>query len=458
MAPLPWEPTRRHFGLGKRTWQFTLPLTQSGHEVVLIAKRMLDAYEGSENGTTEREWEHLTIHRLEAHEFHDTDHVRRILREAEPDCVIGVNMEAASMACKANPAVPIWADLNGYSMGEAQARHHAIGDQDDPSTMWRQLLPILLRADVFSAVSVPQRFSLIGELGAVGRLNADTFGYEFVHHIPNAVDVPEDVKESQSVLSRFVDDPDTLWVFWSGGFNTWADVTTLANGLNKAMKMLPNLHFVSTGGALGVHDPATYDRFQRLVTESGNRDRFHMLGWLPKEEVAQIAREVHIGINIDLPCYETQIGARNRINGMLRHGLPVLTTFGTEISKFVDHHGFGLVIDCEDERALANALIWANENRNRLADMGLRGQEEVLRLFSFERTTVPVTRWVVTPTFSPDNLMKRAGDREFGSDLERWSHIIQEIDILEADRIELHRLRNTRWFRIYDRLRRILPI
>jgi len=457
MAPLPWEPTLRHFGLGKRTWQFTLPLTQTGHEVVLIAKRMLDAYKDVDDIGDDSPRDHLTIHRLEPSEFHDVDHIRRLIREAEPDCVIGVNMEAASMACTSNPSVPIWADLNGYSMGEAQARHRNIGDQDDPSIMWRQLLPILLRADIFSAVSAPQRFSLIGELGAIGRLNADTFGYEFVHHIPNAVEAPEESSEEELFLSRYDDDPDSFWVYWSGGFNTWADVPTLTHGLNAAMKVLPNLRFISTGGALGVHDPATYDRFQRLVSESNFRDRYHLLGWLPREDAAKVAREAHMGINMDLPCYETQIGARNRINDMLRYGLPVITTFGTEISKFVDRHGLGLVIDCGDDQALANALIWANENRNRLTEMGLRGKEEVLTRFSYGRTTRDVSRWVVTPTFAPDNLIKRAGDRAYGSELERWSHLIREIETLEADRAELHRLHDTRWFRIYDWLRRILP-
>ncbi len=461
MAPLPWERTLRHFGLGTRTWQFTLPLLEAGHHVFLVAKKMLDAYADAEESPPDHDtpaFPNLTIERFDAEVFHDVGSIRVVMEKAEPDCVLGINMEAASMACLADPAVPIWADLNGYTMGEAQARHKAIGDQDDPFILWGQLLPILLRADVFSAVSEPQRLALIAELGSVGRLTGETFGYEFVYRIQNAVPPHSEDEWEQSVGSGLRESEDEFWVLWSGGFNTWADVETLVAGVEGAMAQAPDLRFVSSGGGLGDHDPKTYRRFCALVNASAFKERFHILGWVPGDRAMDLYRQADLGINIDFSCYETEFGARNRINSMLRFGLPVLTTYGTEISRIVEGNGLGLVIDCEEPKALTSALVWACRNRDRLQDMGNRGRELVLERFTYARTTKRVQSWVAAPTFSPDNLRKRAEGKGFGSELERRASLFGRIGELEEDSEELRRIYDTRAFRLYHRLKELLRL
>jgi len=443
MGPLPWETADKHFGLGTRTWHFTLPLLEAGHQVFLVVKGMFDAYsEPKEREPYEPDFQNLTIKSLNVDSFHDSSVLQDLLEESESDCVVAVNMEAASVVCRLDPPVPIWADLNGYSMGEAQARQNVVGDQDDPFIMWMQLLPVLMRADVFSAVSAAQRHALLVELGSIG--------------IPNAVEPPPESSPENRLLEPLSGSDDPFWVAWSGGFNTWADPRTLVRGLEAAMDNAPSVRFVSSGGAIGGHDPVTYKKFEKSVEGSPFNDRFHLLGWVSSESLSALYREAHLGLNVDRSCYETEFGARNRLNTMMRFGLPILTTYGTEISRIIEDHRLGLVVNCGDHKALASAIIWASENREKVESMGARAQRFALEKFTFSSTTRRIQAWVDLPVFAPDNLRKRAGGERWNSELERRLSLLARIPELESAEAELNRIHGTRSFAFYRRMRKLL--
>src|SRR4030042_1369409 len=90
-------------------------------------------------------------------------------------------------------------------------------------------------------VSESQRRAAIGELGAVGRLTAETCGYELVSVIPCAHVPPEeapprtDARAGRVARGRIVPD-DAFVVLWSGGFNVWSDVATLGAGAGTATR------------------------------------------------------------------------------------------------------------------------------------------------------------------------------------------------------------------------------
>ena len=70
-------------------------------------------------------------------------------------------------------------------MAEAQAKMEASRQEGNhPLAYARLLSQLLVRGDRFSAVSERQRLALLGQLGLVGRLTAETVGYELVSNIP----------------------------------------------------------------------------------------------------------------------------------------------------------------------------------------------------------------------------------------------------------------------------------
>jgi glycosyltransferase involved in cell wall biosynthesis len=455
MGPLPIEDEDRLFGLGRRTWQFVQPLLDAGHEVVLITGRMADAYRGREvPDVEERSRDGWTEYSAAWHVFDREGWIREVHDRFAPDCMVGVNMPAASRAARLRVSTPLWADLNGYSMGEAQARSYVLRSEECLLAMWRELRRALAWADVFSAASRRQRHVLIGELGAVGRLSRFTMGYEFVHYVPNGIPSGRTPRRKAVVKGRLAP-ADAFVVLWSGGYNTWADVDTLTAALRISMESEPRLRFVSLGGAISGHDERTFDRFRTAVRSAGIEDRCVFAGWVKTPEVPLYYVDSDVGINVDKDCFETELGARNRITDMLHIGLPVVTTRGSEVAEDVEREGLGLVVPGRDPEALATGIL-KMRNKRLASRFRAAGRTYARGHWLYEKTVAPMLAWVGAPERAPDNVERlRTGARyvdplEDATDLEKWE---QQLKSVTADLRAIHQ---TRAFSLYKRLKRLI--
>src|SRR5690606_29462855 len=95
---------------------------------------------------------------------------------------------AAWIASQLETKLPLWADIAGHQMGEAQTKCSLDKNDDLLMHFWKRQYEVLARADRFSACTQKQMFALIGELGAVGRLSRHTSAHPFVTVIPLAAD------------------------------------------------------------------------------------------------------------------------------------------------------------------------------------------------------------------------------------------------------------------------------
>jgi len=315
--------------------------------------------------------------------------------------VLGVNTHPSSRAVKLDTDVPIWCDLNGWVMAEAQSKCHVYADDRYLSHFWKMEQAILDRADILSTVSRAQAHATLGELATRGRLGHKSFGYELVHAIPNAVSEVE-YRHDFEVLRGTLVPADAFVVLWAGGYNTWTDVDFLYEALTAAMAEVERLHFVSTGGMIEGHDEITFDRFVERAGASRFRDRFHFVGWVPTEQVPSYYFESDLGINVDSRNYETVFGARNRLNDMMKTGLAVLTTLGTEISEVIAENDLGLTSLLGDAAAFAEQMVWAAGHPEQLSAMAERARDDVRERFSYARTTAPMRAWAKAPSRAPD--------------------------------------------------------
>jgi len=222
--------------------------------------------------------------------------------------------------------VPFWADLFGHVMAEAQARAYIDGNDECLFHYWNSEYNIVSNADIFSCVSSRQKYALIGELGAVGRLNKYTSGYDFTNIIPCGLPLEEYSHTKKVFRGRGRIKNDDFVVLWTGGYNTWADVDTLFKGLILAMEKNSKIKFVSTGGEIPEQDMKTYPRFLSMINSSPYKDRFVMKGWVAGEDVPNYYLEADVGINIDKDIYEVRLGSKNRILDWFRAGLCVLSS------------------------------------------------------------------------------------------------------------------------------------
>jgi glycosyltransferase involved in cell wall biosynthesis len=397
IGPIAIENSQKFHAGGNRAWHITKPLLDQGHRVILICLRITDA--GNHSLPLEEciEKDNLTYYSVdELRCFADDNFLRRKIEMYHPDAIIGVCGYPAARAVAVAGDIPVWADIHGYPMGEAQAKAYHYQEQGYLHHFWNYHREVLRRADRFSVTSERQRMALIGELGAMGRLNGHTFCENLVCQIPIAWN-PE---TPFYVAHREKEEPCTI--FFSGGYNLWCDIETLFHGLEKAMMKDERVRFVSTGGAIDGHDEKTYPAFQKLVERSNYRDRFELKGWVSRDELEQCMRQAHLGINVDLPCYESLIGARNRLTEFMARGIPIVTTLATEISQVIFYKGLVLTVPMKDPDLLANEIMLAVQHPHKMRDMAEKARRFFETTYTYHVTVTDLVAWCKNPCHSRD--------------------------------------------------------
>lgn len=407
LGPLPLDNPDVLHGSCLRTWQLTKTLHDDGHDIHLVTFRVTGSRDAKvRSAQKEIRLERLRYISLTEEEFVYLPLIRQYYDAFHPDCVVGANTYPSSILAQIDPEVPFWADINGYFMGEAQAKAARYQDDHHVKYYWDLQLPALLTGDRFSVTSTPQKSALIGELDQAGRLNRYTFGYEFVSVIPTGREPwhkPDNGATAQPQLRGRVVPPDAFLCLWLGGYNLWHDTETLFAGLERAMAQNQRVHFVSTGGALEGHDDYSFDRLRTRIEQSAHRERYHFVGWIPFDQVDALCRECDVGLNVDAMCYESLFGARNRITDMMRVGLPVITTIAAEISQVVAAEQCGFAVGVGDAEGLAEALLSAADHPEELVRRGERGQRYFERHYALVESGWPLREWVAgSPTKAPD--------------------------------------------------------
>lgn len=450
-----------------RTMHFVRPMKEAGHEVNLATVPIPGCESTPAQGRFEtRKYEELLQYKAftTADETAIVKMLRQVLERHEFDGAIGINPYPAYLLARADPSVPFWADLNGWTMAEGQTRATRLEHDRDYDHFWRVEVAALLAADRFSTVSIRQGDALYGELALVGRLNSLTFSWPFTTAIPNAVyPIYEQLERTpETPVEGFP--PDAHTVLWSGGFNTWTDIDLLIQGVAQAMERNPRLHFLSTGGAVHGHDERTYTDFQTKAAQRWPEGRYKLLGWVETDKVLALHARAAVGINIDSANTETRFGARNRLTNMLGAGLPVLTTRGTEIAEWIEDNNAGTVIPTGDAEALAAALMDSAEETAEWEHRAHNARALALRTFRPGETLTQFLEWCEKPGFSPDrnptgSTAMRQRVRSLNRELEarQWANLKlnDQVRGLMHDRASLKALRRKWPMRIYYHIKRL---
>ena len=462
---MPFENDMKVYGTGIRTWQFLEPLLANGHRVCACCYAIPSAYrEGFESVYHKdflieggQKYAAFDYNILKKEDFENIEKISHIFAEFEPDCILGCSFYPSYTASRLinhleqnhigqisgmksknssqNPGdvlqesiqsnlqplpaqfqavkkgMPFWADLFGHVMAEAQAR--AFMDDDDGCLFhyWNSEYNIISTADVFSTVSARQKYALVGELGAIGRLNRHTSGYEFAHVVQCGMPL-EDYRHEKTVLEKQPGPAVGDWdgdfiVLWTGGYNTWTDVDTLFKGLEIAMEKNPSIKFVSTGGEIPEQDLKTYPRFLAMIEKSRFSQNFIMKGWIRGEDVPNYYFEADVGINIDKDIYEVRLGSKNRILDWMRAGLAILSSNVCELTEIIEREKIGYTFKPNDPNDLADKILYLAQNKKELRQTAEKGKKYGMSHFNFNITTKDFLGWLDNPVFAPDKDRER---------------------------------------------------
>ncbi len=400
VAPLPFENMRMN-AHSLRTWRFIDVLLKQNHKVIAICERSQATYPENEPDTAVTLVNNLTYITvsLDIWNYSLGKIVSKYISECQ--CVIATSTHSAAIAVRHIGNLPFWADLNGSLMAEAQTQAAVLGDDAIIAQCWKTENTVIRRADCFSCVSDRQKWAVIGELGAAGRLNKATIGYEFVQVIPATLENTALTPKGKSIRGLLAQDGDFV-LLNTGGFNTWTDVDTLFEALETVMRRRKNIVFVATGGGIKGYNELTFQRFAYLTKQSEFSGRYHLLNWVPSDELPNYLLESDAAVNTDLMTYEALLGSRNRVLDWLKAGLPCIVTSLTELGQSIIAAGAGVAYLPENAQSLADAIELLISNSAATQEMGRQAKQLFQAIYANEQSLHSLTQWAQQPQRAPD--------------------------------------------------------
>lgn len=401
-SPLPYENVSKIHAPGGRTWHFTKTALDLNSNVLLIAARIPNIYDKNMDSITFERKGNLDYYSVENIIFEDKKWLKEKISAFNPDCVVGVTAYPASVAADLDLDIPFWADIFGSIMAEAQAKAFVYNDNSYLHHFFKMESKVLGKADIFSVVSESQGFGLVGELGIWGRLSKETMGYRFVRVIPASIE-PDEFKHTKNVIREKLAKKSDFVVLYTGGYNTWTDVDTLFHGLENTMSKNKDIVFVSTGGQLQGHDEQTYENFKNMINTSQYKKRFHLCGWVPKEDLPNYYLEADLAINSDKFCYEAILGSRTRVLEWLCASLPFISTNLSEITNYLIENNLAYGFQQGNIKDLTDKIISISSNKQELVLKKDKLKQILVDEFSYKATSDELLNWLKKPTHSPDH-------------------------------------------------------
>ncbi len=400
VAPLPFEKMQMN-AHSLRTWRFIDVLLKQNHKVIAVCERGQIAYPEAVPDVVEYIKNNLTYITvsLDIWNYSLGKIVSRYISDCQ--CAIATSTHSAAIAVQHIGNLPFWADLNGSLMAEAQTQAAVLGDDSLIAQCWQTEYAVIRRADCLSCVSERQKWAVIGELGAVGRLNKASVGYEFVHVIPVTLENTAMTPIGKSIRGILAQDDDFV-LLNTGGFNTWTDVDTLFEALESIMRRRHNVIFVATGGGIKGYNELTFQRFVYLTKQSEFSNHYHLLNWVPAEDLPNYLLESNAAVNTDLMTYEALLGSRNRVLDWLKAGLPCIVTPLTELGQSIIAAGAGVAYLPENSQSLAEAIESLICSPAMAQEMGRQAKQLFQTMYTDEQSLQPMAQWVQLPKRAPD--------------------------------------------------------
>lgn len=317
-------------------------------------------------------------------------------RDFAPGAVVTAGpYEPARAAALTVGEEPLWVDVPGDPFAEAQARTAHPGEADATPWMRAAWGPALARGDAFGAIGAEQRYALLGQLGWLGRLVDAPPSHDWVAEVPIATGFPGlPVGEARELAPG-----DALVVALVGGFNTWLDGPTLLAGLLAAMDECPGLGLICTGGEIPGHHTRGYADFRAAALAGPHAARFAFRGWLPQEELPGALAGAHVGLSLDRPGVEPELGTRTRLLLYNQLGLAMASSTRCGLARELAERGHLHPLPAGDAPGVARALV-------ALSRQGLRGdsvraaRRYLDDRYSEDQVYAPLLRWLNAPTRS----------------------------------------------------------
>jgi len=450
VGPRPSKDAKKVYATGLRLQTLAEAVKNKGHEVHIVEA----AFGGEKLDDSQKNKDQFPTTNLSGDLQKDINKFRRLIKKLQKTNdlkgIITTTDYVGHVAAMSSSKLPLWCDFFGHPMAERQMQAYVGSNSSGLEDQWRMILPILLRADRFSVCSNSQRLALTGELGATGRLSHQTCMDDLVEILlpPNPFKTAFR-KRKKNFLRGEVVPEDAKIILFTGGYNTWLDEETLFEGVEKALSKNKDFHYVSTGGDIQGHVTEVFKNFKARIENSKYKSRFHFLGWVNHDDFVQCCLESDVGVMIDQPTLEGELGCRNRLFSWLWAGMKIVTSDLSEPTreqflpdKWIDP------VPMKDAQTLSKALV-RNLTKGRLSNKEMTARNRIARQkLSINTCFKPLQDWVDDPKKSADN---HSGIQDWNS-LRRhhWDFVVSGLDKEYKELFE--RLQGSRLFGLYKNI------
>lgn len=401
-----------------RLWQFTRALLQAGHTLSLVCGLSAESWKAwQQQQPSPSRWTRLPfegtsleVQYLPLEQLSRADLPARWVEETHPSVAVSAGPFAPTRAAARLPRpLPVFIDLPGDMMAEAQLRARASLQTTHVLHAREVLGAALLRGDAFSVISQRQQHALWGQLGVLGRLGPSQLEPPPVWVTPVGV---EPLWEHWAPARARVLPPR---VIWPAALNTWSDGETLFQVGAQLLSRHPSVELVVTGGPIAGHEEHAWKRLQQAVSGSHHAHRWRLTGWLPAPQAADEVRAATVGLSLDVLGLEPLLGSRTRLLYGLALELPWVLTPGSELAQALVEAGWATACPVGEVEDITDALLAALQSPARPES----SRQALLTQFSGTHTTAGLLQFVASPQLYPAGVEVEAGLQTRLATLER---------------------------------------
>jgi len=352
----------------------------------------------------------------------EDEHLQRAIREAR--VIVVPAIEAASIPALRRCDSPIVVD--GYDPYVVESLHLGA----EISGLQNALSQAYLLGDFFICASERQRLWWLGLLEAHGRINSYTFAED--PSLRRLVDVvpfglPEEPPRAPHPVIKGVwpgIEPTDKVILWGGGLWPWLDPLTVVRAITLVSEQRRDVRLVFPG----THHPNPHmanipthrDQVAQLARELGLWNRTVFFGeWIPHADWPGVLLESDVALTLHYDTVETRLAFRSRLLDYVWAGIPIVATLGDATSDLVEKYQLGVVVDYEDDRAVAAAIL-------KLLEVPKGAWEErfekARRELTWAKAARPLVEFCRHPRRAPDREMlgERLGNPYY---VERLAHL-----------------------------------
>jgi len=270
----------------------------------------------------------------------------------------------------------------------------------------------LERGDFLICASERQRDLFIGQMCALGRVNALTYDQgPTLRHLIDVVPFglpdapPEHLGPALRGVVPGIGPGDDVLV-WAGGVYNWFDPLTLIRAVAALAERRPSVRLYF----MGLRHPNPDVPEMQMASDAralaghlgvAGTHVFFNDGWVSYSDRQNFLTEATLGVTMHFDSAETRFSFRTRALDYLWAALPVVTTEGDSFAELVEREGLGLVVPAEDPDALEDALARMLDDPAELAACRERAAAVGERL-RWSVVLGPLARFCSEPRHAPD--------------------------------------------------------